>query len=163
MRAKNKLWTLEEESELAWSTQPTFCGSPIPTPFILLRCCVPRVPIKSFNTLVAFHVISSPFGTRHQFTSLQKHHRFTCTSSTQTNKTPRDKARKDIELQFLGSSSFLLSSNWKLHFSMDIGLLNFAGYVCIFALIVEFRGSSALISTPDINQQDSKAIAFSVV
>lgn len=42
---------------------------------------------------------------------------------------------------------------------MDIGLLNFAGYVCIFALIVEFRGSSALISTPDINQQDSKAIA----
>ncbi|CAI9286995.1 unnamed protein product [Lactuca saligna] len=42
---------------------------------------------------------------------------------------------------------------------MALWLLNFAGYVCFLALIVQFRGSEALISAPDINQQHPKAIA----
>lgn len=44
---------------------------------------------------------------------------------------------------------------------MALRLLNFAGYVCFLALIVQFRGSEALISAPDINQQHPKAIAVS--
>lgn len=42
---------------------------------------------------------------------------------------------------------------------MAVGVSIFAGYVCFFALILQFSGSKALISTPDVNQHHPKAIA----
>ncbi|KVH93369.1 uncharacterized protein LOC112517486 [Cynara cardunculus var. scolymus] len=42
---------------------------------------------------------------------------------------------------------------------MAVGVSILAGYVCFFALFVQFSGSKALISTPDVKQHHPKAIA----
>ncbi|KAI7745987.1 hypothetical protein M8C21_026851 [Ambrosia artemisiifolia] len=42
---------------------------------------------------------------------------------------------------------------------MAVRVSKFSYYICLFALILQFLGSKALISTPDVNQQYPKAIS----
>ncbi|KAI3770090.1 hypothetical protein L6452_01211 [Arctium lappa] len=42
---------------------------------------------------------------------------------------------------------------------MAVGVLNFAGYLCLFALIMQVSGSRALNSMPDVNRLYPKAIS----